>query len=128
MVRCLFTGCGINAFRVASSHSSLAEKSCACAYITFLAGLFSWYADSTFKKHFDRKTLTTRYVSKNGSSCTGTRDGTTYSTGCGRSRLFPICGPHTAEWVSPHFLPEEARSVIQNVMLFFRVSFIHRRL
>jgi hypothetical protein len=46
-VCCLFSGCGINAFRMASSISSLAEKSCACAYIAFLAGIFSWYADST---------------------------------------------------------------------------------
>jgi hypothetical protein len=33
---------------MASSNLSLAAKSCACAYITFLAGIFSWYADSTF--------------------------------------------------------------------------------
>jgi hypothetical protein len=45
-VCCLFSGCGINAFRMASSNSSPAEKSCACAYIAFLAGIFSWYADS----------------------------------------------------------------------------------
>jgi hypothetical protein len=42
IVCCLFSGCGINAFRMASSSS----KSCACAYIAFLAGIFSWYADS----------------------------------------------------------------------------------
>jgi hypothetical protein len=46
IVCCLFSGCGINAFRMASSNSSLAAKSCACAYIAFLAGIFSWYADS----------------------------------------------------------------------------------
>jgi hypothetical protein len=44
-VCCLLSGCGINAFRMASSNSSRAEKSCACAYIAFLAGIFSWYAD-----------------------------------------------------------------------------------
>jgi hypothetical protein len=47
IVCCLFSGCGINAFRMASSNSSSAEKSCACAYIAFLAGIFSWYADSS---------------------------------------------------------------------------------
>jgi hypothetical protein len=47
IVCCSFTGCGINAFRTASSNSSHAAKSCACAYIAFLAGIFSWYADST---------------------------------------------------------------------------------
>jgi hypothetical protein len=47
IVCCLFSGCGINAFRMASSNSSLVAKSCACAYITFLAGIFSWYADCT---------------------------------------------------------------------------------
>jgi hypothetical protein len=31
---------------MASSNSSLIAKSCACAYIAFLAGIFSWYADS----------------------------------------------------------------------------------
>jgi hypothetical protein len=46
-VCCLLSGCGINAFRMASSNSSPAEKSCACAYVTFWAGIFSWYADST---------------------------------------------------------------------------------
>jgi hypothetical protein len=30
---------------MASSNSSPAEKSCACAYIAFLAGIFSWYVD-----------------------------------------------------------------------------------
>jgi hypothetical protein len=30
-----------------SSNSSPAEKSYACAYIVFLAGIFSWYADSS---------------------------------------------------------------------------------
>jgi hypothetical protein len=44
---CLFGGCGINAFRMASSNSSPAEKSYACAYIAFLTRIFSWYADST---------------------------------------------------------------------------------
>jgi hypothetical protein len=43
----LFSGCGINTFRMDSSNSSLAAKSCACAYIAFLAGIFSWYADSS---------------------------------------------------------------------------------
>jgi hypothetical protein len=43
----LFSCCGINAFRMASSNSSLAAKSCACAYIVFLAGIFSWYAVSS---------------------------------------------------------------------------------
>jgi hypothetical protein len=38
IVCCLFSGYGINAFRMASSNSSLAAKSCACAYIAFLAG------------------------------------------------------------------------------------------
>jgi hypothetical protein len=47
-VCCLFSGCGINAFRMTSSNSSPAEKSCACAYIAFLAGIFSCYADSTW--------------------------------------------------------------------------------
>jgi hypothetical protein len=32
---------------MASSNWSPAEKSCACAYIAFLAGVFSCYADST---------------------------------------------------------------------------------
>jgi hypothetical protein len=45
IVCCLFSGCGINAFRMASSNSSLVAKSCACAYIGFLAGIFFWYAD-----------------------------------------------------------------------------------
>jgi hypothetical protein len=31
---------------MASSNSSPAEKSCACTYIAFLAGIFSCYADS----------------------------------------------------------------------------------
>jgi hypothetical protein len=44
-VCCLFSGCGINAFSMASSNSSPAEKSYACAYNAFLAGIFSWYAD-----------------------------------------------------------------------------------
>jgi hypothetical protein len=47
VVHCLFSGCGKNAFRMASSSSSLTEKSCACAYIAFPAGIFSWYADSS---------------------------------------------------------------------------------
>jgi hypothetical protein len=38
-VCCLFSDCGINYFRMASSNSSLAAKSCACAYIAFLAGV-----------------------------------------------------------------------------------------
>jgi hypothetical protein len=45
---CLFNGSGTNAFRMASSNTSLTAKSCACAYIEFLAGIFSWYAESTF--------------------------------------------------------------------------------
>jgi hypothetical protein len=45
VVCCLFRGSGINTFRMASSSSSPAEKSCACAYIAFLAEIFSWYAD-----------------------------------------------------------------------------------
>jgi hypothetical protein len=45
-VYCLFGGCGINAFKMTSSNSSPADKSCACAYIAFLEGIFSWYADS----------------------------------------------------------------------------------
>jgi hypothetical protein len=45
IVCCLLSGSGINAFRMASSNSSPAEKSCACACIAFLAGIFSWYAD-----------------------------------------------------------------------------------
>jgi hypothetical protein len=52
MVRCLFNSCGINAFRMDSSNSSLAEKSCACAYIAFLAGIFSCYADSSFMNDY----------------------------------------------------------------------------
>jgi hypothetical protein len=32
---------------MASSNASPAEKSCACAYIAFLAGIFSCYADSS---------------------------------------------------------------------------------
>jgi hypothetical protein len=32
---------------MASSNTSPAAKFCACAYIAFLAGIFSWYADST---------------------------------------------------------------------------------
>jgi hypothetical protein len=44
---CLFSGCGINAFGMASSNWSLAAESCACAYIAFLAGIFSRYADTT---------------------------------------------------------------------------------
>jgi hypothetical protein len=47
IVCCLFSGSGINAFRMVSSNSSPGEKSCTCAYIAFLAGIFSWYADST---------------------------------------------------------------------------------
>jgi hypothetical protein len=34
---------------MASSNSSLAAKSCACAYIAFLAGIFSWCADNMFE-------------------------------------------------------------------------------
>jgi hypothetical protein len=48
IVCCLFSDSGINAFRMASSNSSHAAKSCACAYIAFLAGIFSCYADSTY--------------------------------------------------------------------------------
>jgi hypothetical protein len=48
VVCCSFIGCGINAFRMASTNSSLAAKSCACAYIAYLAGIFSWYADSKY--------------------------------------------------------------------------------
>jgi hypothetical protein len=44
--RRLFIVCGINAFRMTSSNSSPDEKSCACAYIAFLSGTFSCYADS----------------------------------------------------------------------------------
>jgi hypothetical protein len=47
IVCCLFSGCRINVFRMASSNSSLAAKPCACAYIAFVAGIFSWYADSS---------------------------------------------------------------------------------
>jgi hypothetical protein len=43
-VSCLVSGGGINAFRMASSNASPVEKSCVCAYIAFLAGIFSWYA------------------------------------------------------------------------------------
>jgi hypothetical protein len=50
IVCCLFSGSGINAFRMVSSNSSPAEKSCACAYIAFLAGIFSCYADSRHMK------------------------------------------------------------------------------
>jgi hypothetical protein len=32
---------------MASSNSSLAAKSCACAYIAFLGGIFSWFADGS---------------------------------------------------------------------------------
>jgi hypothetical protein len=46
IVCCLFSGCGINVFSMTSSNSSLDAKSCACAYIAFLRGIFSWYADS----------------------------------------------------------------------------------
>jgi hypothetical protein len=35
-------------FRMASSNSLLAAKSCACAYNAFLAGIFSCYADSAY--------------------------------------------------------------------------------
>jgi hypothetical protein len=38
---CLFSGCGINAFRMACSNTSPAAKSCACVYIAFLSGIFS---------------------------------------------------------------------------------------
>jgi hypothetical protein len=62
-VCCLFSGCGINAFRMDSSNSSLAEKSCACAYIAFLGGIFSWYADSTPK--FSERSLPFRVFIKN---------------------------------------------------------------
>jgi hypothetical protein len=47
VVYCLFSGCGISVFRMASSNSSLTAKSCACTYIAFLAGILSWYADSS---------------------------------------------------------------------------------
>jgi hypothetical protein len=51
IVCCFFSGCGINAFRMASSNSSLGAKSCPRAYVAFLAflaGIFYWHADSTF--------------------------------------------------------------------------------
>jgi hypothetical protein len=47
IVCCLFRGSEINAFRMACSNTAPAAKSCACAYIAFLAAIFSWYADST---------------------------------------------------------------------------------
>jgi hypothetical protein len=50
VVCCLFSGCGINAFRMACSNTSPAAKSCACAYISFLAGIFSWYADCSYRR------------------------------------------------------------------------------
>jgi hypothetical protein len=56
IVCCLFSGSGINAFRMASNNSSPAEKSCACAYITFLAGIFSCYA--TVHNIWQQKTQT----------------------------------------------------------------------
>lgn len=37
-----------NYFRVASSNSSLIAKSCACAYIKFIAGIFSWCVDCIY--------------------------------------------------------------------------------
>jgi hypothetical protein len=40
---------------MASSNSSPDEKSCACAYIAFLAGIFSCYADSTQSSQFDTR-------------------------------------------------------------------------
>jgi hypothetical protein len=58
----LFSGSGINAFRMASSNSSPAEKSCACAYIAFLAGIFSWYEDSTGDARSDVSCLSTTSV------------------------------------------------------------------
>jgi uncharacterized membrane protein YhaH (DUF805 family) len=61
IVCCLFSGCGINVFRMASSNSSHAEKSCACAYIAFLAGIFSCYADSTLEAGHNR--LHSRHLS-----------------------------------------------------------------
>jgi hypothetical protein len=37
----LFSGCGMNVFRMACSNTSPAAKSCACAYIAFLLGISS---------------------------------------------------------------------------------------
>jgi len=39
---CMFSGLGMNAFRMGSSNLSFAKKSCTCASIAFLAGIFSW--------------------------------------------------------------------------------------
>jgi hypothetical protein len=53
----LFSGCGINAFRMASRYSSRTAKFCACVYIEFLAGIFSWPVDSTLLDSFPLRDL-----------------------------------------------------------------------
>jgi hypothetical protein len=55
-----------------SSNSSLAKKSCACAYTAFLAGIFSWYADST--------STDTTNTSNGATTITTTRPTTTTTT------------------------------------------------
>jgi hypothetical protein len=60
-VCCLFSGSGINSFRMASSNSSPAEKSCACAYIAFLAGIFTCYADSSNSNALSADVLITTF-------------------------------------------------------------------
>jgi hypothetical protein len=62
IVCCLLSGGGINAFRMASSNLSRAEKSCACAYMTFLAGIFSWYADNIYPVNYMPVLLQLKYV------------------------------------------------------------------
>jgi len=37
----------VNAFRLGSSNSSFTPKSCACAYVVYIAGIISWHVDST---------------------------------------------------------------------------------
>ena len=42
LVHCMFSGLGTNAFGMGSSNLSLSKKSCTCASIAFLSGIFSW--------------------------------------------------------------------------------------
>jgi hypothetical protein len=50
---------------MASSNSSLAEKSCACAYIAFAAEIFSWYADSITGEYSNHQTMITQSFTLN---------------------------------------------------------------
>jgi hypothetical protein len=57
IVCCLFTCCGINAFRMANNNLKLTAKSYACMYIEYLVGIFSWSVDYLLPSQFKWATI-----------------------------------------------------------------------